>query len=266
MTVPSRAGLVDETVLALRSAGCVFAEQEAEILLGEAQDEQELADLVARRTAGTPIEVIVGWAVFGGMRIQVDAGVFVPRQRTVFLCRRAAELAPPSALVVDLCCGTGAIGAVLATLVPGIDLYAADVDAAAVACARRNLAPVSEHVYQGDLFDALPPALRGRIDLLLVNAPYVPTDQIELMPPEARDHEPWVALDGGADGVEVHRRVAAGAAAWLRPGGHLLIETSEDQAELTAEAMRGAGLRPRIDVSEELYSTVVTGLREDPAP
>ena len=109
-------------------------------------------------------------------------------------------------------------------------MHAADVDPAAVACARRNLPPV----YQGDLYAALPERLRGRVDLLVVNAPYVPTAAIATMPPEARDHEPRVALDGGADGLDVQRRVAADAPAWLRPGGALLIETGADQAPRTA--------------------------------
>jgi release factor glutamine methyltransferase len=261
LTPPSRADLLYDAVARLRAAGCVFAEEEAELLLGEARHPEQLADMVARRATGVPIEVIVGWAEFCDLRIEVDPGVFVPRQRTAFLVQRAVALAHPGALVVDLCCGTGAIGVALATAVPGTDLHAADIDAAAVRCARRNVATVSGHTYLGDLFDALPARLRGRVDLLLVNAPYVPTDEIELMPPEARDHEPRIALDGGAGGVDVHRRVAAEAPEWLRPGGHLLVETSEQQAELTAQAMREAGLRVRVDVSDEMYSTVVTGTR-----
>ena len=88
-------------------------------------------------------------------------------------------------------------------------------------------------LHLGDLYDALPVALRGRVDVLAANAPYVPTDRIALMPPEARDHEPRLALDGGVDGVDLHRRIAAGAAEWLAPGGVLLIETSPAQAPLT---------------------------------
>ena len=100
-------------------------------------------------------------------------------------------------------------------------------------------------VHEGDLYDALPEVLRGRVDLLAVNAPYVPTDEIRLMPPEARLHEHHVALDGGADGLDLHRRVASDALEWLRPGGTLLIETSQAQAETTAAACAGAGLGPR---------------------
>src|SRR5213075_3114828 len=97
-----------------------------------------------------------------------------------------------------------------------LQLHAVDLDPAAVRCAGRNLAPVGGRVYAGDLYQPLPPALRNRVDVI------VPTEAIGLMPPEAREHEPRLALDGGPDGVAVHRRVAAGAPRWLAPGGSLL--------------------------------------------
>jgi release factor glutamine methyltransferase len=156
-----------------------------------------------------------------------------------------------------------AVGVALARAAPGIELHAADIDPAAVACAGRNVAsvapPSNGHVYQGDLDAPLPDALRGRVDVMLANAPYVPTDAIALMPPEARDHEPAVALDGGPDGLDVQRRVASLSPGWLRPGGHLIIETSERQAPLTAAAMTDAGLVPRIVRDDELDGTVVIG-------
>ncbi|WP_427135175.1 hypothetical protein [Pseudarthrobacter sp. S9] len=106
--------------------------------------------------------------------------------------------------------------------------------------------------FQGDLFDPLP-------DALLCNTPYVPTEKIETMPPEARVYEPHVTLDGGADGLDVQRRVAAEAANWLAPGGHLLVEASERQAPLTAEIFARNGLTPSILSSEELYATIIIG-------
>jgi len=132
-----------------------------------------------------------------------------------------------------MCCGSGAVGAAVLAAQPDIELHASDVDAAAVSCARRNLGSGGQ-VYAGDLFDALPPALRGRIDVVVANVPYVPTGEIALMPPQARVHEPRVALDGGDDGLDLFRRVAAEAPRWLAPGGHLLIETSDRQAPITA--------------------------------
>ena len=108
---------------------------------------------------------------------------------------------------------------------------------------------------EGDLYDALPADLRGRIDVVAVNAPYVPTDAIATMPPEARDHEPRVALDGGADGLDLHRRVLAEAGPWLAPGGAVVIETSRSQAAGTVAPLHDAGFerdrrdrrRPRRD-------------------
>ena len=158
-------------------------------------------------------------------------------------------------MVVDLCCGSGAIGAAVAHLCPDAVVYAADVDPAAVACARRNLPP--ERVFEGDLYDALPADLAGRVDVLAVNAPYVPTDAITTMPGEARDHEPRVALDGGPDGVKLHRRVAAGASHWLAPGGLLLIETGRSQAPLTVAACEAAGLVAHVVTDDDLDATAV---------
>lgn len=249
----------DPIVARLRGAGCVFAEDEARLLRAAADTPAELDILVDRRVDGAPLEMLLGWAEFCGLRIVVEPGVFVPRQRTAFLVEQAAALARPGAVVIDLCCGTGAVGAAIANAVPGVEVHAADIEPGAVHCARRNLPP--QRVYEGDLYAALPTHLRGRVELLVVNAPYVPTDAIATMPPEARDHEPRVALDGGADGLDVQRRVAAQARAWLRPGGSLLIETGADQAPHTASTLAAARLAPRVIYSEELYATVVIGLR-----
>jgi release factor glutamine methyltransferase len=249
-------------VARLRAAGCVFAEDEARLLADAARNPADLDAMVSRRVEGEPLEVIVGWVDFRGLRIAVDAGVFVPRQRSAFVVQQAIELARPRAVVVDLCCGAGALGAAIAAARADLlELHASDIDPAAVRCACRNLEKFGGQVHMGDLYAPLPAALRGRVDILVVNAPYVPTDEIEMMPPEARDYEPREALDGGPDGVQVHRRVAAGAPEWLAPGGHLLIETSKHQATLTADAMSGHGLQTRVTASEELYCTVAIGTK-----
>jgi len=247
-----------DVVALLRAAGCVFAEDEARLLVAAAQTPAELTAMVDQRVAGLPLEQILGWAEFCGLRIVVERGVFVPRRRTELLVREAAALARPGAVVVDLCCGSGAVGAALAAAVDGLELYAVDIDAVAVHCARRNVVGGGQ-VYEGDLYEPLPRALRGRVDLLAVNAPYVPTNAVALMPPEARLHESRVALDGGADGLDVQRRVAADAAEWLAPRGHLLIETSERQAPQTAELVARSGLTPRVVRSDDLDATVVVG-------
>jgi len=247
----------DDTALVrrLRAAGCVFAEEEAALLLEAAASPEELEALVERRVAGEPLEPLLGYAEFAGLRIHVDAGVFVPRRRTELLAREAAALAAPGDAVLDLCCGAGAIGAVIAARVPCAVVYAADVEPAAVRAARANLPP--ERVFEGDLFAALPTSLRGGFAVIAVNAPYVPTDAIALMPPEARLYEPAVALDGGADGLDLHRRIAAEASAWLTPRGAVVIETSDEQAERTAGLFEAAGFTPRVVSDPDLDGTVV---------
>lgn len=248
-------------VTKLRAAGCVFAEEEARLLISAARTPAELAAMVDRRAAGFPLEHVIGWAEFCGLRIAVDPGIFVPRRRTEFLVRQAAALALPGAVVVDLCCGSGALGAALAASLERIELYAADIDPAAVHCARRNVTAAGGRVYEGDLFEPLPSTLLGRVDVLVANVPYVPTEAIGLLPPEARIHEARVALDGGADGLDIQRRVAAAAPLWLAPGGRLLVETSERQEPQTVEIFARNGLSPKVASSDELDATVVIGTR-----
>ena len=213
-------------VTRLRAAGCVFAEEEARLLLFAAQTTDNLNDMVERRAEGMPLEHVIGWVEFCGLRIAVGPGVFVPRYRTEFLIEQAVALAKPGAVVVDLCCGSGALGVALCAQRDRIELHAADIDPAAVQCALRNVAAFGGSVYEGDLFEPLPATLRSRVDVLMANVPYVPTEAIDTLPFEARMHEPRVALNGGADGLDMQRRVAAEALHWLSPGGHLLVETS----------------------------------------
>jgi release factor glutamine methyltransferase len=268
---PSRSVIVTR----LRAAGCVFAEDEAQVLISAARTPADLAAMVDRRAAGLPLEHVLGWAEFCGLRIAVDPGVFVPRRRTEFLVRQAAALARgaaspagragtrPPTVVADLCCGSGAVGAALAGALGRIELHAADIDPAAVRCARRNIA-AGGRVYEGDLYEPLPATLRGRVDVLVANVPYVPTEEVGLLPPEARIHVARVALDGGADGLEVLRRVTAAAPLWLAPGGCLLVETSERQATRALEAFARDGLIARVASSSELNATVVIGTRPGP--
>ena len=248
-------------VARLRAAGCVYAEDEAALLEETAGSPAELTAMVDRRVGGEPLEHVLGWSEFCGLRVQVDPGVFRPRPRTEFLVEHAAGLVrsaraggPAGAdahrrrtVVVDLCCGSGALGVALATMLGSAELHAADVDPVAVACARRNVEPLGGQVHEGDLFDALPAGLRGGVDVLLANVPYVPTADLDLMPAEARLHEPVATLDGGPDGLDVLRRVSADASRWLAPGGHLLTEASARQAEAAAGSCSraSAGIRSR---------------------
>jgi release factor glutamine methyltransferase len=246
----------DELVARLRAAGCVFAEDEARLL--RASGAPDLEALVQRRVHGEPLEYVLGWAEFCGLRVAVAPGVFVPRGRSALLVAQAVARARRGSVVVDLCCGAGAVGLAIASAVGGVDLHAVDIDAAAVACARRNLAGIGT-VHEGDLYAGLPERLRGRVGLLVANAPYVPSASIELMPREARDYEARVALDGGSDGLAVQRRIAASAPSWLTPDGQLLIETSGRQADATAQAFADSGFVAEIVRDDDADATVVVG-------
>lgn len=257
-------GANPDLVATLRAAGCVFAEEEAALLVEAASDPVALQRLVALRVAGSPLEHILGWAAFCGRRYAVRDGVFVPRRRTELLAHEASAAAEPESIVVELCCGVGVVAAVVAARVPGVRVHAVEIDPAAAACARRNLASVGE-VHVGDLFDALPPALRGEVDVLVANAPYVPSDAIATMPPEARDHEPRTALDGGADGMDVQRRIVAAAGRWLRPRGQLFLETSARTVDALTALVTAAGFTPRVARDRSRDATVLIGRSDQPA-
>ncbi len=251
---------VDEIVARLRAAGCVFAEEETALLVAEAEDAGHLESMVVERVAGRPLEQIVGWAAFGGLRIQLDPAVFVPRVRTEHLAELTVDLASGASrpVVVELCCGAAAIGAVVLDRLPHAEVVVADIEEAAVRSARRNVGNRAL-VLLGDLDEPLPPVLRGRVDVLVANAPYVPSESLGAMPSEARDHEPRVALDGGEDGLDVARRVVTVAPGWLRPGGHLVIETSLGQARPLLAAFESAGFSARVSRDEDRAATAVVG-------
>ncbi len=252
-------------VARLRAAGCVWAEEEAALLAAAAASPDDLEILLVRRVAGEPLETVLGWVEFLGRRLMVAPGVFVPRRRTELLARtalertRAVPVGTGRPVVVEMCCGVAPVAASLEDA--HAEVHASDVDAAALGCARSNAPSAALHL--GDLYDALPPDLLGRVDVLAANAPYVPSDRVADMPPEARDHEPLTALDGGADGVDLHRRLAADAVRWLAPGGALLIETSPGQSALTTGAMAAAGLVTRVVADDEVGGCVAIGVRPD---
>lgn len=246
----------------LRAAGCVWAEDEAVLLEQAASSAGDLERLVARRVAGEPLETVLGWVAFLGRRLVVAPGVFVPRRRTELLARLTVDRtgrASGRPVVVEMCCGVAPVAAALEA-VPA-EVHACDVSATALDCARANSPSATLH--RGDLYDALPARLAGRVAVLAANAPYVPSDRVADLPPEARDHEPRVALDGGADGVDLHRRLAVDALHWLVPGGALLVETSREQAPLTTGAMAAAGLTTSVETDDDVGGCVAVGVRPD---
>lgn len=239
----------------LLAAGCVFAEDEAALLLDSAGEGADVEALVLRRIAGEPVETVLGWVDFAGRRLTVHSGVFVPRRRTQLLARLAADHCDAGSVLVELCCG---VAPVAATVNAG-EIHLTDLDPVALECARVNVPDAHAHLC--DLYADLPAELRGRIDVVAANAPYVPTEQIALLAPEARDHEQRSALDGGVDGVDLHRRIAAEAPQWLAPDGVLMIETSPSQVPLTAQAMHDAGLATEVVTDDDVGGCVVLGVR-----
>ena len=210
----------------LEMGGFVAPGAEADALL-EASSEGvgPIEDLVARRLRGEPLAWITGWVRFCGLRVRVDRGVFVPRPHTEALARRAVDLLP-------------AAGAVLGSARPSASVVATDLDPVAVACAQRN----GVHALVGDLDGPLPPSLRERVDVLTAVVPYVPTEELHLLPSDVVANEPRLALDGGHRGTTVLVRAAEAAARWLRPGGTVLLELGGDQAGEVGTKLADLGL------------------------
>jgi release factor glutamine methyltransferase len=241
----------DSVVDRLSAAGCVAAEEEAAELAAAAPTPAVLEDWLRRREDGQPLAWIIGSLQFSGHRLQIDPGVYVPRFQTEDLARRAAALLPARGRAADLCTGVGAIAVHLMAEVPAAHVVATDVDVAAARCARRN----GVRVVVGDL-DA-PIGADHTFDLVTAVAPYVPTGDIRFLPRDVQRYEPRRALDGGPDGLALVRRVVAGAARLLRPGGWLLMELGGRQDQLLSEIFAAHGfdhLDPWRDEEADLRS------------
>ena len=223
----------------LARGGFVAPDAEADALL-EASSEGvgPIEDLIARRLLGEPLAWIIGWVRFCGLRVRVDRGVFVPRPRTEALARRAIALLPPLGIAVDLCTGSGAVAAVIGSERPRAAVVATDIDPLAVACARSN----GVRALAGDLDEPLRPSWRGRVDVMTAVVPYVPSEELHLLPRDVLAHEPRRALDGGRRGMSVLVRAAEAATRWLRPGGRVLLELGGDQAGEVGTRLADVGL------------------------
>jgi release factor glutamine methyltransferase len=219
----------------LQVAGCVAAPEEAKALVGAAPDAATLEAWVRRREQGEPLAWVTGTVQFCGRSLAVDPGVFVPRHQSEVLARRAAELLPPQGgRALDLCTGAGAVALHLAAVVPGATVVGVDIDERAVRCARRNgiVALVA------DLDGPLRPA---SFDVVTAVAPYVPTEELGLLPADVQRYEPRLALDGGDDGLDLVRRVVLAAARLLRPEGWLLTELGARQDQVLAPTLAERG-------------------------
>lgn len=279
-----------KVVARLREAGCVFAEDEARILMEAAQgsvsdQESSLTELIARRVAGEPLEQIVGWVEFAGQRLHVVPGVFVPRQRTALLAERsilavqaatdtvqttgsavqaanavrdvtdATENGRP-ARFLEAFCGVGAVATTVASAIPGTQIHLGDHDETALRWAQDNVGPCAQ-AHLLDCLVGLPQALSGSFDVISAVPPYVPDSAAQFLPREASEHEPATALFGGVDGLDLVRRLVSESREWLVPGGVVLIELGVAQYTNAAEFAEAQGFTATSTLGEDEQSVVL---------
>jgi len=210
--------------------------------------------MLARRTAGEPLQYVLGSWGFRALDLFVDRRVLIPRPETEItagcalaeLQRRAEALSAPVLLAADLGCGSGAIGLSLAAERVDVEVVCTDVSGDALAVASANLAGLGRpaarvRLAEGSWYEALPAELRGRFDVIVSNPPYI-ADGSDSLPPEIADHEPRVALYSGRTGLEATEVILAGATGWLAPGGGLVLELSDGTSPRVQDLARSAGL------------------------
>jgi release factor glutamine methyltransferase len=256
LTDESETGLKERLTGELRAAGCVFAEDEAEMVLDNLRARESslpatdgatlIRDYVERRRRGEPAEYILGSARFADLRVAVGPGVFIPRRWSEGLVLRAGALLEglSSGIAVDLGMGSGALALAVHAGSPGLTMWATEIDPVAATWASLNCAGMPGlNVVTGDLYAALPPALEHQVDLIFGSLPYVPSRELEELP---RDHlvsEPLVAFDGGVEGLTPFARAMAEADRWLKPNGHVLLEIGVGQAPGATRIAHQAGFR-----------------------
>jgi release factor glutamine methyltransferase len=210
----------------------------------------ELAEsLLARRLKGEPAAYITGNWEFFGLPIVLDASVIIPRPDTetlVYAALRCLKGKAAEPRVLDLCAGSGCVGAAIAHELPDARVVMADISAPALSICRKNvmLNNLSPRVTCIEA-DALkpPPARIGSFDLIVSNPPYIPTGQLGSLDVSVREYEPVLALDGGADGMDFHRAITDGWKPLLRDGGCMLFEVGEGQADSVRKMLLMAGFR-----------------------
>ena len=265
MAAATFAAELDAATTALEAAGLSSARVDAEWLLAgllgvgrvavrldlaetvPAPIAERYAHAVSRRARREPLQRILGWEEFRGVRVRLTDAVLVPRPETETLVEWALALLPPPGgrrlLAIDLGTGSGCIACALASERPDLDVIAVDVSPAAAAVARDNAQALGLAARVGVVAADLLDGLRDlSADLIVSNPPYFPSALVPELAPEVRIHEPRLALDGGADGLTLIRRIATTARRYLRPSGALAIETAgDDQVEAAAALLRAAG-------------------------
>jgi release factor glutamine methyltransferase len=248
-----------EAAALLRDAGVASPERDADLLLAhvlgvglgrlplvddlDPAQHETYAALVARRAAREPLQHLTGSAAFRHVELAVGPGVFVPRPETELLAGWAIDAAHAldrPAVVVDLCTGSGAIAKAIADEVPDADVHAVELDEGALAWAERNLAGTGVDLRHGDLGTAFDD-LRGSVDVVVCNPPYIPLEAWESVAAEARDHDPHLALFSGQDGLDAIRVLEQRAALLLRPGGVVGAEHADVQGESAPDVFAATG-------------------------
>ena len=216
--------------------------------------------LVRRRSARVPLQYLTGSAPFRHLELAVGPGVFVPRPETETVVGWGLDWldrAGPAALVVDLCSGSGAIAAAVATERPGVRVVAVERDPAALEWLRRNVLALGladrVRVVEGDATDpATLSELDGQVDLVLTNPPYVPEIGAAGLPPEVSEHDPHIAVFAGTDGLAVIRPLIGRVAALLRPGGGFVVEHDETHAYVVPTLVHTDGRFARVELHHDL--------------
>lgn len=254
------------TVEALRAAGCVFAEDEAAILIEESETSgAPFKDLVARRIVGEPLEQIVGWVEFAGLRLNVRPGAFIPRQRTLLLAELsvlsmrdrlcASGVGKSAPIFLEAFCGIGPVASVVSDSVHGAEVHFGDKDSRALEIAAQNTQGTAHFL---DCLHGLPSILRHKIDVIAAVPPYVPVGAAKFLPHEAVDYEPRTALFGGADGLDLVRRLIAEAPEVLRPEGTMLIELGHMQVIEIGEQANLWGWSTQTHLGEDEQTAVLS--------
>jgi release factor glutamine methyltransferase len=226
----------------------VAAVEEAHELLAAARGNTcTLEELVQRRLTGEPLAWLIGHALFDGLDIRIDAGVYVPRAQSTELVHRAVARLPEGGTAIDLCTGSGALAVAMQWARPDARIVGIDIDARSIFCARAN----GVLAYRGDLFDPLPQSFEATVDVVVAVVPYVPTAALHLLPRDTLTFESASFYDGGPDGATYLRRVAAAAPRFLRPGGALLLEVGADQPELLRSQLELHGYTECVTWSDE---------------